>query len=102
MSAFRILAGLKGLRGTALDVFGRTEERRLERQLIVDYQRTLEEVVAKLDRANHAAAVAIASVPEEIRGFGHVKMRHLKAAKEKEAKLLAAFRAPASVPAKAA
>jgi indolepyruvate ferredoxin oxidoreductase len=102
MSAFRILAGLKGLRGTAFDVFGRTEERRLERQLIVDYQRTLEEVVAKLDRANHAAAVAIASVPEEIRGFGHVKMRHLKAAKEKEAKLLAAFRAPASVPAKAA
>jgi indolepyruvate ferredoxin oxidoreductase len=102
MSAFRVLAGLKGLRGTALDVFGRTEERRLERQLIVEYQRTLEEVVAKLDRANHAAAVAIASVPEEIRGFGHVKVRHLRAAKEKEAKLLAEFRAPASAPAKAA
>jgi indolepyruvate ferredoxin oxidoreductase len=102
MSAFRVLAGLKGLRGTALDVFGRTEERRLERQLIVEYQRTLEEVVAKLDRANHATAVAIASVPEEIRGFGHVKVRHLRAAKEKEAKLLAEFRAPASAPAKAA
>jgi indolepyruvate ferredoxin oxidoreductase len=102
MSAFRVLAKLKGLRGTALDVFGRTAERRQERQLIVDYQRTLEELVAKLDRSNHATAIAIASIPEEIRGFGHVKARHLKAAKDKEAALLASFRAPASAPAKAA
>jgi len=83
-------------------VFGKTNERSTERQLIADYERTIEELLAKLDRERHATAVAIASIPEEIRGYGHVKLRHLKAAKAKEAELLAAFRSPASVPAKAA
>jgi indolepyruvate ferredoxin oxidoreductase len=101
MSAFKVLAKLRGLRGTALDVFGRTEERRMERQLIVDYERTVDELLAKLDRENHATAVAIASVPDEIRGYGHIKLRTLKTAKANEADLLAAFRAPRS-PAKAA
>jgi indolepyruvate ferredoxin oxidoreductase len=100
-NAFGLLAKMKGLRGTALDVFGRTEERRTERQLIVDYEKTIDELLAKLDRANHATAVAIASIPEEIRGYGHVKLRHLQAAKAKETELLAAFRSPAS-PARAA
>jgi indolepyruvate ferredoxin oxidoreductase len=102
LGAFRVLAKLKDLRGTALDVFGRTEERRMERRLIVDYERTIDELLAKLDRERHATAVAIARIPEEIRGFGHVKMRNLKTAKEKEAALLAAFRSPAPAPAKAA
>jgi indolepyruvate ferredoxin oxidoreductase len=102
LTAFRVLAKLKGLRGTALDVFGRTEERRTERQLIADYERTIDEVLGRLDRDRLATAVAIASVPEEIRGFGHVKMRHLKAAKAKEAELLAALRSPTAAPAKAA
>jgi indolepyruvate ferredoxin oxidoreductase len=101
MSAFRMLARLRTLRGTAFDLFGHTEERRLERQLIVDYERVIDELLIRLDRDNHATAVAIASIPEEIRGFGHVKKRHLTAAKTKEAELLAAFRAP-RVPAKAA
>jgi indolepyruvate ferredoxin oxidoreductase len=96
MKAFGWLAKFKGLRGTALDVFGRTEERRMERQLIVDYEKAVDELLAALDRGNHATAVAIASIPEEIRGYGHVKLRHLKAAKAKEAELLAAFRSPAS------
>jgi indolepyruvate ferredoxin oxidoreductase len=95
MSAFRVLAKLKGLRGTAFDVFARTEERRTERQLIADYERTVHELLAKLDRDNHATAVAIASVPEDIRGFGHVKAASLKQAKAKEAALLAVFRSPA-------
>jgi len=95
MSAFRVLAKLKGVRGTALDVFGRTEERRTERQLIADYERTVDELLARLGRDNHATAVAIAAIPEEIRGFGHVKAASLKQAKAKEAELLAAFRSPA-------
>jgi indolepyruvate ferredoxin oxidoreductase len=96
MKAFAWLARFRGLRGTALDVFGRTEERRMERQLIADYEKTVDELLAKLDRTNHAAAVAIASIPEEIRGYGHVKLRHVQAAKAKEAALLAAFRSPAA------
>ncbi len=92
LPAFRLLARLKFLRGTALDVFGRTAERRMERQLVEDYGALLDEVVAKLEPATHALAVELASVPERIRGFGHVKERHLAEAKAKEAELLAAFR----------
>jgi indolepyruvate ferredoxin oxidoreductase len=91
--AFRILAKLKFLRGTALDVFGYTEERRTERKLIAEYEVTVAELLERLDRENHAVAVEIASVPEHIRGYGHVKRRHLDGAKQKEAGLLAQFRA---------
>jgi indolepyruvate ferredoxin oxidoreductase len=102
LAVFRVLAKLRRLRGGPFDLFGRTDERRTERQLIADYERTIEELLARLDRGNHAIAVAIASVPEEIRGYGHVKARHLKAAKAKEAELLATFRSPAPASAKAA
>jgi indolepyruvate ferredoxin oxidoreductase len=91
MKAFRFLASRKGLRGTALDVFKNTEERRMEQQLKVDYRKLIEEIVAKLAPHNHALAVQLAQIPEEIRGYGHVKERHFKAAKEKEAKLKADF-----------
>ncbi|MFG1236385.1 indolepyruvate ferredoxin oxidoreductase family protein [Xanthobacter autotrophicus DSM 597] len=94
MKGFSLLAKLKGLRGSALDVFGYTQERRTERTLIADYERTVGELIAKLDPANHAIAVAIASIPEKIRGFGHVKLRHLEAAKAEEQDLLARFRNP--------
>ncbi|MFG1224746.1 indolepyruvate ferredoxin oxidoreductase family protein [Xanthobacter wiegelii] len=94
MKGFSLLAKLKGLRGSALDVFGYTQERRTERTLIADYERTVGELLAKLDPANHAIAVAIASIPEKIRGFGHVKLRHLEAAKAEEQDLLARFRNP--------
>jgi indolepyruvate ferredoxin oxidoreductase len=73
MTAFSILAKLKGLRGTPLDVFGRTAERRIERQLIAEYAALVDELLAKLDRDNHAVALQLAALPEEIRGFGHVK-----------------------------
>ena len=76
-TAFRKLAGLKGLRGGALDVFGKTEERRMERQLIENYIASLDEIVAALTPQNQAAAVALASVPDEIRGYGHVKEKNL-------------------------
>jgi indolepyruvate ferredoxin oxidoreductase len=92
MSAFGLLAKFKGLRGTALDVFGYTEERRTERRLIADYEALLIEILAKLSPENHAFCVALAAIPEKIRGFGHVKERHLKAAKAEEAGLLAKLR----------
>jgi indolepyruvate ferredoxin oxidoreductase len=81
IAAFRVLARLKGLRGTALDPFGRTQERRTERALIAEYRERVEALLAKLDAGNHGLAVEIARVPEQIRGFGHVKERNLAAAR---------------------
>jgi indolepyruvate ferredoxin oxidoreductase len=95
MKAFGVLARLKGLRGGPLDVFGYTAERRTERALIGEYRQTIGALLPKLSADNLARAVAIASIPEDIRGYGHVKERHLRAAKAKEAALLAAFDAPA-------
>jgi indolepyruvate ferredoxin oxidoreductase len=94
MSALRLLAGMRRLRGTAFDVFGRTDERRTERKLIADYEALLAELCDKLTPDNHRLAVELASIPEQIRGFGHVKEAHLAKAKAREAELIAAFRAP--------
>ena len=69
----------------------------MERALIGQYRQTILALLPKLTLDNLAQAVAIASIPEDIRGYGHVKERHLKAAKEKEAQLLAAFEAPPAV-----
>ena len=93
MRAFGVLAKLRRFRGTALDVFGRTAERRMERALIGEYETLVAELLAALAPHNHALAVELAQIPEHIRGYGHVKERHLAAAKAKEAELLAAFRA---------
>jgi indolepyruvate ferredoxin oxidoreductase len=93
MPAFGLLAKLKFLRGTALDPFGRTLERRTERKLIGDYETMLGEVLARLTPENHHLAVGLAVIPEKIRGFGHVKQRHLTAAKADEDALLEQFRA---------
>jgi indolepyruvate ferredoxin oxidoreductase len=98
LKAFGVLAKLKGLRGTAFDVFGHTAERKTERALILEYRATVGGLLPKLTTAKLAQAVAIASIPEDIRGYGHVKERHLKAAKEKEASLLIAFNAPTPLP----
>jgi indolepyruvate ferredoxin oxidoreductase len=94
LPAFRVLAKLKGLRGTPFDVFGYTHERRTERQLVRDYEAVLEEILAKLTPENHAVAVGLANIPQKIKGFGHIKMRNLEAAKKEEADLLARFRSP--------
>jgi indolepyruvate ferredoxin oxidoreductase len=82
-TVFRLLARFKGLRGTALDVFGRTEERRTERALIGEYRRTIENLLDALDADSHALALEIARVPEQIKGFGHVKERNLAAARQR-------------------
>jgi indolepyruvate ferredoxin oxidoreductase len=102
LPAFQLLAKLKGLRGTPFDPFGRSLERRTERKLIGDYEAMLDEVLAKLTPDNHAIAVALAAIPEKIRGFGHVKQQHLTAAKADEAALLEQFRAGAPALLKAA
>jgi len=95
MKAFGLLAKLKSLRGTALDIFGYTEERKTERALIGQYRAVIGALLPKLKGDNLAQAVAIASIPEGIRGYGHVKERHLREARQKEAALLRAFHAPA-------
>jgi len=93
LSVFGVLAKMKFLRGTAFDPFGYTAERRMERQLVRDYETLLDELAAKLSPENHDIAVGLAAIPEKIRGFGHVKQRHLAAAKSNEAGLLEQFRA---------
>ena len=89
LTAFRLLAPLKTLRGTALDVFGRTEERRMERQLIADYRQTMELVLGQLNSGNHTLALELARLPETIKGFGHVKARNVQAARTRWQALLA-------------
>ncbi|NNM71065.1 indolepyruvate ferredoxin oxidoreductase family protein [Enterovirga aerilata] len=102
LKAFGMLAKLKGLRGTPFDIFGYTHERKVERQLVADYVKLLDEILAGLTPANHATAVGLAALPGKIRGFGHVKARHLAAAKKEEAELLARFRSPEPTLAQAA
>ncbi|MDO9411759.1 MAG: indolepyruvate ferredoxin oxidoreductase family protein [Pseudolabrys sp.] len=93
LKAFGVLAKFKFLRGTPLDIFGYTEERRIERKLVTDYLNKLEAIMAELSPLNYATAVAIASIPEKIRGFGPIKLRTLAAAKAEEKALLEQFRA---------
>jgi indolepyruvate ferredoxin oxidoreductase len=93
LPAFRVLAKMRKLRGTGFDVFGKTEERKRERALIGEYETLVDELLASLTPHNYEDAVALASIPEHIRGYGHVKERHLADAKKREAELLARFRA---------
>ena len=92
--AFRLLAKLRGLRGSAFDIFGYTAERKHERALVGEYFTTVDELLAKLDRGNLGLAVDIASVPEHIRGYGHIKHAHLEKAQVRREQLLAAWRNP--------
>jgi indolepyruvate ferredoxin oxidoreductase len=101
MGGFRLLAKLKGLRGTALDVFGYGEDRKLERRLITEYEARIAEILERLDPATHAAAVELASLPEHIRGFGPVKVEHLKRIQPREQELLAQLRGETARPAAA-
>ncbi len=93
MWAFRLLAHLKGLRGSALDIFGRSAERQAERRLIAEYEEMMAEIIRDLSADNHRSAVALASLPEQIRGFGHVKEAAMAKAATARSALLAKFRA---------
>jgi len=95
---FSMLARLKGLRGTRVDPFGWTAERRMERQLVTDYIALIERMLSSLAGHNYDTAVAIASLPEEVSGFGPVKEAKVAAARAKETELLASFERVADVP----
>jgi indolepyruvate ferredoxin oxidoreductase len=97
MALFGVLARLKFLRGTAFDPFGHSEDRALERRLIAEYEALIDAILDGLTPATHARAVALASLPDGIRGYGPVKRESVDAAKAKEAELLARFEAPAPV-----
>ncbi|MEQ9491597.1 MAG: indolepyruvate ferredoxin oxidoreductase family protein [Alphaproteobacteria bacterium] len=98
MKAFGVLARFKGLRGTKLDIFGYSEERKHERALIGEYEALVDEVLKGLSEANREIAAELLSVPAMIRGFGHVKERNIAKAKATERQLLAAFRDPGASP----
>ena len=102
LKAFRHLAKLKHLRGGKWDIFGKTEERHMERQAIEDYDRLLTDLCAKLTRDNLAIAVKLASMPDDVRGYGHVKERHVALAKAKQAQLMADFENPQAAKARGA
>jgi indolepyruvate ferredoxin oxidoreductase len=87
-----MLARLKRLRGTPFDLFGYHPERRTERQLLADYEAVLAELAAGLNADNHDLAVRIASIPEQIRGYSHVKDRTIATAKAEAENLLTAWR----------
>jgi indolepyruvate ferredoxin oxidoreductase len=95
LSVFKVLSRLKGLRGTALDIFGRTEERRSERALIGQYRSSVEQLMAALDPSNHALALEIARIPDQIKGFGHVKAKNLAVAQVEWERLLRQWQDPA-------
>ena len=98
MRVFAVLARFKGLRGTMLDPFGYTQERRRERGLIEQYEQVVSSLIDDLDHTNHAIAVEIASLPDRIRGFGHVKARSIEEAERREAELLGRFRTAVESP----
>lgn len=90
--AFGLLSKLKGLRGTAFDPFGYTEERRKERQMIADYRATIESLLNELTETNYDFAVKIAGLPSEIRGYGHVKEAAIVKTEAQQQALLDDFR----------
>ncbi|HEV2652872.1 MAG TPA: indolepyruvate ferredoxin oxidoreductase family protein [Rhizomicrobium sp.] len=92
MSAFRVLAAMKGLRGTFFDPFGRNADRKLEVKMIADYEALLAEIAPVLTPANHATAVALAGVPMDIKGYGYIKDGNYEKAKEREAVLVRRLR----------
>ena len=93
--AFRVLARMRRLRGTRFDVFGYTQERRVERKLIVDYREmVLCEILPALTAGNLAAAANAAAAAMAIKGYGHIKLGNIALAQARQATALAAFRAP--------
>lgn len=90
-SAFKILATLKGLRGTAFDIFGYTDERKMERRLIIDFENRITKLLSDLTASNHALAVKIVGASDEVRGFGHVKEAAVEKAETRIAQLMSAW-----------
>jgi len=89
LPVLRLLARLKFLRATRLDIFSYSDDRKLDRSLLADYERTIDEVLAALNPGNHAVAVELAALPEAIRGYGHIRRRHADHAELRKAELMA-------------
>jgi indolepyruvate ferredoxin oxidoreductase len=98
LRAMAALARLKGLRGTVLDPFGWTQERRMERRLRDEYRRMVEMLLSELTPEHHELAVRLAALPDLVRGFGHVKRRNVRHYESERAALLAEWHAPAPLP----
>lgn len=94
LKVFAFMAPLKVLRGTRLDLFGRTDERRAERALIAEYEADIEMILRELSGPSLPVAVRLAALPERIRGFGHVKEKSMREAAEERGRLLARLTAP--------
>ncbi|MCE3264192.1 MAG: indolepyruvate ferredoxin oxidoreductase family protein [Pseudoduganella sp.] len=90
--AFTLLAKFKGLRGGTFDIFGYTEERKMERALITEFRGVIAELLNGLSAGNHEQAIAIANLPEKIRGFGHVKEKAVAEYQANKARMMAAFK----------
>ena len=88
----RLVAKLKFLRGSVFDPFARSDDRKLERQLIREYESVVEEAVAHLNAQNHRIAVELVCYPESIRGYGYIKKRHVHETRDRVEELIAAIR----------
>ncbi|MGI9479060.1 MAG: indolepyruvate ferredoxin oxidoreductase family protein [Hyphomicrobiaceae bacterium] len=95
---FRLLAKGKKLRGSGWDIFGRTAERRREREMIAEFEQLLDQIAPKLSTATHATATVLAGLPMDVRGFGHVKLDNDKKVAVRRAELLRELEAPSPVP----
>ncbi|RUM97428.1 indolepyruvate ferredoxin oxidoreductase family protein [Pseudaminobacter arsenicus] len=98
LKGFRLLAGLKGLRGSALDIFSYSAERRMERELLAQYEVDLELIANSLGQDTIEAAAALASVPALVRGYGHVKQAHVARAADERKRLLERLRGDSRPP----
>ena len=94
LPAFRLLARLRGLRGTAFDVFGYTAERRMERQLVGEFESAVDTILGALDAGSRDRAVAIVDCFLDIRGYGPVKEKAVVEARERLGEALAALQRP--------
>jgi indolepyruvate ferredoxin oxidoreductase len=91
LPAMKLLARARGLRGTPLDIFGRTEERRMERALVESFRARIEAMLPTLSADNLNAATNVAALPLQMRGFGHVKLANVALTRAREAELLHRF-----------
>ena len=98
MKMFRLLAKLKSLRGTPLDIFGYSAERKMERDLIAGYEKDVATVLSLLSPANADIAAEFLSLPDKIRGYGPVKDKAVQDAKARYAQLAADLASPPPAP----
>ncbi|MEI6548184.1 MAG: DUF6537 domain-containing protein, partial [Burkholderiales bacterium] len=94
MSAFRLMAPLRKVRGSLLDPFRHSDERRLARELLDGYRADIERLLPELSAVNHALAVQIAALPDKVRGYGHVRQTSASAVATERDGLLAQWRQP--------